>query len=106
MKEDMRRAVHRSPGEQHNGCDAKEARSCPYLNLSNQFHAGIAAGLGTAEIERTGAGIWRLDLYPLPRALRTLSGVAGDSTHLPIALWIAMITRCVFVREWLMPLPP
>ena len=46
------------------------------------------------------------DFYPLPRALRTFSGVAGDSTHLPIALWIAIMTRCVFAREWLMPLAP
>ena len=37
--------------------------------------------------------------YALPRALRTLSGVAGDSTHLPIALWMAMITRWVFASE-------
>jgi len=44
--------------------------------------------------------------YALPSALRTLSGVAGDSTHLPIALWMAMMTRCVFAREWLIPLPP
>ena len=44
--------------------------------------------------------------HPLPRALRTLSGVAGDSTHLPIALWMAMMTRCVFASEWLIPLAP
>ena len=37
--------------------------------------------------------------YALPNALRTLSGVAGGSTHLPIALWMAMMTRCVFARE-------
>jgi hypothetical protein len=51
---------------------------------------------------------WELETrsYALPNAFRTLSGVAGDSTHLPIALWIAIMMRCVFAREWLMPLPP
>ena len=31
--------------------------------------------------------------YAFPRALSTLSGVAGGSIHTPIALWIAIITR-------------
>ena len=49
-----------------------------------------------------------IELFPhaLPKAFRTLSGVAGGSTHLPMALWSAMITIWVFAIEWLIPLAP
>ena len=33
-------------------------------------------------------------------------GVAGGSTQTPIALWIAIITRCVLASEWLIPFAP
>ena len=61
------------------------------------------ASLGAAGGNRNSRPV---NFYPLPRALRTLSGVAGDSTHLPIALWMAMMTRCVLASEWLIPFAP
>jgi MFS family permease len=73
-------------------------RSFGYTSLN---HLGGAVGTLA-----TGVTMDRFGCYPLPKAFRTLSGVAGDSTHLPIALWIAMMTRCVLAREWLMPFAP
>ena len=43
---------------------------------------------------------------PFPSACSTLSGVAGGSTHTPMALWMAMTTRWVLARLWEMPLAP
>ena len=69
---------------------------------------------GRAEIRLT-HGLCRCFMLPpvfrrrdhaFPRALSTLSGVAGGSTHLPMALWMAMITRWVLARLWEMPLAP
>ena len=45
-------------------------------------------------------------LQPFPRAFSTLSGVAGGSTHTPMALWMAIMTRWVLARLWEMPLAP
>ena len=68
-----------------------------------QFHYSLE----TFDIQRgTGNPKRETPFYAFPNALRTLSGVAGDSTHLPVALWMAMMTRCVLAREWLMPLAP
>ena len=45
-------------------------------------------------------------IYAFPNALSTTSGVAGGFTHLPMALCSAIMTRCVFASEWLMPFAP
>lgn len=47
-----------------------------------------------------------LPSYALPSALRTLSGVAGGSIHLPMAFSMAQMTRCVVASEWLIPFAP
>jgi len=48
----------------------------------------------------------RFFLYALPGALRTLSGVAAGSPHLPIEFCMAQTMKCVLAGEWLIPSAP
>jgi hypothetical protein len=50
------------------------------------------------------AEVAALNTETLPGALRTLSGVAGGSIHLPTAFSMAQISRRVVAGKWLMPL--
>jgi hypothetical protein len=59
---------------------------------------------GRAEDEKF--GLKDTSLYPLPTALRTLSGVSGGAIHLPVALATAQAISWVVAIEWLMPEAP